>query len=84
MNILVLNCGSSSLKFQIIKIDNNSIQTNSETELAKGLIEKVGSNDAIVSFKTSIEEDTNTNNTNQFKAIKPLADHKDALKCLIE
>ena len=35
MNVLVINCGSSSLKYQVI---------NSETEdvLAKGLCERIG------------------------------------------
>ena len=36
MNILVINCGSSSLKFQVI-------DTASETMLAKGLCERIGS-----------------------------------------
>ena len=35
MNILVINCGSSSLKFQVI-------DTASETMLAKGLCERIG------------------------------------------
>ena len=35
MNILVLNCGSSSLKYQLINIDNESV-------LAKGLVERIG------------------------------------------
>ena len=35
MNILVLNCGSSSLKYQLIDIDNESV-------LAKGLVERIG------------------------------------------
>lgn len=35
MNILVINCGSSSLKFQLINSD-------SETVLAKGLCERIG------------------------------------------
>lgn len=35
MNILVINCGSSSLKYQLINMDN-------ETALAKGLCERIG------------------------------------------
>ncbi|MBF7095842.1 acetate/propionate family kinase [Alkalibacter mobilis] len=35
MNLLVINCGSSSLKYQLINADNESV-------LAKGLIEKIG------------------------------------------
>ncbi len=35
MNILVVNCGSSSLKYQVINSD-------SEEVLAKGLCERIG------------------------------------------
>ena len=35
MNILVLNCGSSSLKYQLINMDNESL-------IAKGTIERIG------------------------------------------
>lgn len=35
MKILVLNCGSSSLKYQLIDMDNNDV-------LAKGLVERIG------------------------------------------
>ena len=35
MNVLVINCGSSSLKFQLINSD-------SEAVLAKGICERIG------------------------------------------
>lgn len=35
MKILVLNCGSSSLKYQVYNMDNNEV-------LAKGLVERIG------------------------------------------
>ncbi len=35
MKILVINCGSSSLKFQLYNMDNNEV-------LAKGLVERIG------------------------------------------
>ena len=35
MNILVLNCGSSSLKYQLINMDDESV-------IAKGLVERIG------------------------------------------
>lgn len=37
MKILVLNCGSSSIKFQFFNMENNTV-------LAKGLVEKIGLN----------------------------------------
>jgi len=43
MNILVLNCGSSSLKFQLIVTDLKSIEQNTDKRLAKGVIERIGS-----------------------------------------
>ena len=43
MNVLVLNCGSSSLKFQVIVTDLKSIEQNTDKRLAKGLIERIGS-----------------------------------------
>ena len=35
MKILVLNCGSSSLKYQLIEMDGEKV-------LAKGLVERIG------------------------------------------
>lgn len=35
MKILVLNCGSSSIKYQFFSLDNNSV-------IAKGIVEKIG------------------------------------------
>ncbi len=35
MKILVLNCGSSSLKYQLIDMENESV-------LCKGLVERIG------------------------------------------
>jgi acetate kinase len=43
MNILVLNCGSSSLKFQIIETDLDIIDKNADQQKAKGLVERIGS-----------------------------------------
>ncbi|HSE43595.1 MAG TPA: acetate kinase, partial [Acidobacteriota bacterium] len=47
MNILVLNCGSSSLKFQIIETDLQLIEKSDDRRLAKGLIERIGSESLI-------------------------------------
>ncbi len=41
MNILVINCGSSSLKYQLIDMNN-------ETLLAKGLCDRIGLNDSLI------------------------------------
>ncbi len=42
MNILVLNCGSSSLKFQLITTDLERIANNTDARLAHGRIERIG------------------------------------------
>lgn len=42
MNILVLNCGSSSVKFQLISTDLERIEQDADKRLAHGLIERIG------------------------------------------
>jgi acetate kinase len=49
MNILVLNCGSSSLKFQLIETDLERIENNTDRRLAYGTIERIGGA-AIITF----------------------------------
>lgn len=42
MNVLVLNCGSSSVKFRLIATDLDLIAQNADRRLAKGTIERIG------------------------------------------
>src|SRR6185503_2006769 len=42
MNVLVLNCGSSSVKFQLIATDLERIEQDADKRLAHGLIERIG------------------------------------------
>ena len=70
MNVFVLNCGSSSLKFQIIETDADLIQADGDRQLAKGLIERIGS-EAIISLQVDDHP--------PFKGAVPLRDHKMAL-----
>ena len=51
MNVLVLNSGSSSLKFQLIATDLERIQQNADERLCRGLIERIGG-EAIVTVET--------------------------------
>jgi acetate kinase len=55
MNILVLNCGSSSIKFQLIDTDLDAISRNEDKRLAKGAIERIGG-EAIVTLQTEGKE----------------------------
>jgi acetate kinase len=75
MNILVLNCGSSSLKFQIIQTDLKMIEKDADKQLAKGLIERIGSQ-ALVSLQAS--------GKGSIKHAAPLRDHRAALDHIIK
>ncbi len=75
MNIFVLNCGSSSLKFQIIETDLDLIKEDKDRTLAKGLIERVGSQ-AIITFQVEGQP--------PFKQASPLRDHRAALNYVIK
>ena len=57
MNILVLNSGSSSLKFQLIATDRERIEQNVDQRLCKGLIERIGG-EAIVSAQVGTQPKT--------------------------
>ena len=51
MNVLVLNSGSSSLKFQLIVTDRERIQSNSDERVCRGIVERIGG-EAIVTVET--------------------------------
>ena len=51
MNILVLNCGSSSVKFQIIATDLDAIAGDADQRLARGTIERIGG-EAIIAIQS--------------------------------
>ncbi|HEY0321541.1 MAG TPA: acetate kinase [Pyrinomonadaceae bacterium] len=55
MNILVLNCGSSTVKFQLIETDAEQIAANTDRRLARGLIERIGG-ESIVTLQTTGQE----------------------------
>jgi acetate kinase len=50
MNVLVLNSGSSSLKFQIIATDLDRIKQHQDQRLCKGEVERIGG-EAIITFQ---------------------------------
>lgn len=69
MNILVINCGSSSLKFQLI---------NSETEkcIAKGLCERIGIDGSMITYSPAGGE--------KEKTITPMANHTEAIRLVLD
>lgn len=50
MNVLVLNAGSSSLKFQLIRTDQERIGSDTDIRLARGYIERIGG-EALITFQ---------------------------------
>ena len=60
MKILVLNSGSSSLKFQVIDTSAEQIAANKDQLLAKGEVEKIGSSESLLSFTTPGEPEIRT------------------------
>ena len=51
MNVLVLNAGSSSLKFQVIATDPDRIHQDTDERLCRGAVERIGG-EAIVTVET--------------------------------
>jgi acetate kinase len=70
MNVFVLNCGSSSLKFQIVETDLEMIEKDEDRLIAKGLIERVGSQ-ALITYEVIGQPSV--------KMAAPIKDHRAAL-----
>ena len=68
MKILVLNCGSSSLKYQLIDM-------NDEKVLAKGNFERIGEEEAFITHKVNGEK---------YVIKNPVKNHDEALKIVLE
>ena len=65
MKILVLNCGSSSLKYQLVDMDNEAV-------LCKGLVERIGIEGSILKHEKDGMEGKHI-------VEEPMKDHKDAI-----
>ncbi len=70
MNILVVNAGSSSLKYQLIDTSNNSV-------IAKGLCERIGADGSQISHKQF-------KNAYAVEATHPIKDHSAAMKLVVQ
>jgi acetate kinase len=73
MNILVLNCGSSSVKFQIIATDVDAIEHNADRRLASGIIERIGG-EAVLTFRVDGKVSRQT---------APVRDHRQAVEQIL-
>ncbi len=69
MKILVINCGSSSLKYQLIDM-------TTETALASGLIERLGEPQGMLTHKNHPDTDSETQTVRE----QPIADHEAGLR----
>lgn len=64
MKVLVVNCGSSSLKYQVLDM-------TTETLMAKGLVERIGMEGSVITHEKI--------GMDKVKNVVPMNDHKDAI-----
>ena len=50
MNVLVLNAGSATLKFQVVRTDADRIAANTDEKLARGQVERIGG-EAVITLR---------------------------------
>ncbi|HPX70568.1 MAG TPA: acetate kinase [Bacillota bacterium] len=69
MKVLVINCGSSSLKYQVLDMDTEAL-------LCKGLVERIGIDGSVINHeKTGMDK---------FVLEAPMKDHKDAIAHVLD
>lgn len=76
MKILVFNCGSSSVKFQVIDTAGNSRATQHDRKLAWGIVDRLGGQ-ATITLKLSDGASTSEENLD-------ISNFKDAVRTIIE
>lgn len=69
MKILVVNCGSSSLKYQLYDMEN-------ETVMAKGLVERIGIDGSVLTHRVEGRD--------KYIVQTPMKDHKDAIQLVLD
>ena len=72
MTILVLNCGSSSIKYQVIDMN----EVNNPQLLAKGLVERIGLAEGILTHKPVGKD--------KFELNQPIPDHTAGISLIID
>lgn len=68
MKILVINCGSSSLKYQLIRMEDEEV-------LAKGIVERIGIDGSMLTYKA---------NENKVVKKEKISNHKEAIKFVLD
>ena len=69
MKVLVINCGSSSLKYQVLDMTNESL-------LCKGLVERIGMEGSVITHEKI--------GMDKVKNVVPMNDHKDAIAQVLD
>lgn len=69
MNVLVINCGSSSLKYQLINMNDESV-------LAKGLVERIGIEGSVIKHEAAGKE--------KVVIQEPMESHKEAINLVLK
>lgn len=75
MKILTLNCGSSSIKFEVIDTCESLMETKCDLSVVKGIVEKIGLKDSIIKFEYNGEKSKKT---------QDVKDHSEALNHIVE
>jgi len=73
MNILVLNAGSSSLKFQLVRTDQDRIANDTDERLARGIVDRIGG-EALLRFSSG---------DRTLKTARPIRDHRAAVDAVL-
>ncbi len=75
MNILVLNVGSSTLKFQLVATDADRMASTTDVRLARGQVERIGG-EAVYTFAPA--------DGHAIRGTAPLRDHRAAVGFVVE
>lgn len=67
MKILVVNCGSSSIKYQLYRMPERRV-------LAKGQVERIGEQDAVLRYAVGEQA---------FRCEQPVADHEEGMRLIL-
>ena len=68
MKVLVVNCGSSSIKYQLINMENEEV-------MAKGYLEKIGLPDSFLTHKVNGEK---------YRIEKVITNHEEGIKLVLD
>ncbi len=72
MKVLIINAGSSSLKYQLLNMDNEAV-------MASGIVERIGSESGDLTHKTMVD-----NKTEKTEIKQEIPDHKVAMHLVVD